>query len=165
MSTTNGHPPPPRLRRDRRIDTNLMGQTADDTDLGSAPVPGAGEGVPPSRTSLNQSTSSRGRSIKCGSGLSAAMVGTLRSLPHSWLDHKKESPGRIYLPGAVFSWRRIVSGATSYRANSMYLLPFATTGCHLNVRCGDAIGRTTSHPMSRCSHGSVGRLAGVKKEL
>jgi len=38
-----------------------MGQTANHTDLGSAPVPGAGEGVPPSRTSLNQSTSSRGR--------------------------------------------------------------------------------------------------------
>src|SRR6266705_616972 len=76
-----------------RIDTNLMGQNADHTALGSAPVPGAGdsESFRESRTSLNQSTSSRGRSIKCGSGLSAAMVGTLRSLPHSWLDHKKET--------------------------------------------------------------------------
>src|SRR5438552_2027791 len=83
---------------------NLMGQTADHTDLGSAPVPGAGEGVPPSRTSLNQSTSSRGRSIKCGSGLSAAMVGTLRSLPHSWLDHKKESAWRIDSSRRRFLW-------------------------------------------------------------
>src|SRR5437879_8192811 len=87
-----------------RIDTNLMGQTADHTDLGSAPVPGAGAGVPPSRTSLNQSTSSRERSNKCGSGLSAAMVGTLRSLPHSWLDHKKESAGRIDSSRRRFLW-------------------------------------------------------------
>src|SRR5206468_9808235 len=46
-----------------RIDTNLMGQTADHTALGSAPVPGAGdsESFRESRTFLNQSTSSRGR--------------------------------------------------------------------------------------------------------
>jgi hypothetical protein len=76
---------------------------------------------------------------------------------------KRHSPGRL-APGAssvdflLVTCRRRKNNLTPVSA------AFATTGYHLNVRYRDGIGQTKSHPMSRCSRGPVGRLAGVKKE-